>query len=261
MEFSSIGIGTYKVKPQEQMDNLLNSALRCGYKMIDTAEIYRNQKFIGEFFRKYPEFDRTKLWITTKVSFDNVKNRNDEVIIKSINKTFIDLNTDYVDLYLIHCPIENKNVKVWNILRQYQKKGKIRHIGISNFTLDKLKVFMEEIGEEESKYIFCNQIEYNPFLNRKDLVEFCLKNNIKVVAYGCLYKNNEIIDAIATKINKTSEQVLLKWCLQNKVNIITTSDNHKYINDNICLDFEIDKDDMETMNNLNDNFCIYTKYL
>ena len=59
MEFSSIGIGTYKVKPQEQMDNLLNSALRCGYKMIDTAEIYRNQKFIGEFFRKYPEFDRT----------------------------------------------------------------------------------------------------------------------------------------------------------------------------------------------------------
>ena len=85
MEFSSIGIGTYKVKPQEQMDKLLNSALRCGYKMIDTAEIYRNQKFIGEFFRKYPEFDRTKLWITTKVSFDNVKNRNDEVIIKSIN--------------------------------------------------------------------------------------------------------------------------------------------------------------------------------
>jgi len=261
MDFSSIGIGTYKVKPQEQMDNLLNSAIRCGYKMIDTAEIYRNQRFIGEFFRKHPEFDRSKLWITTKVSFDNVKNRDDEAIIKSINKTFIDLNTSYVDLYLIHCPIENKNVKVWNILRQYQKEGKIRHIGISNFTLDKLKVFMEEIGEEESKYIFCNQIEYNPFFNRKDLVEFCLKNNIKIIAYGCLYKNNEIIEAIAINLNKTSEQILLKWSLQNNVNIITTSDNPNYINDNICLDFEISKDDMEMLNNLHDNFCVYTKYL
>ena len=261
MEFSSIGIGTYKVKPQEQMDNLLNSAIRCGYKMIDTAEIYRNQRFIGEFFKKNPQYDRTKFWITTKVSFDNVKNRDDEVIIKSINKTFIDLNTSYVDLYLIHCPIENKNVKVWNILRQYQKEGKIRHIGISNFTLDKLKVFMEEIGEEESKHIFCNQIEYNPFLNRKDLVEFCLRNNIKIVAYGCLYKKNEIIDAIATKLDRTSEQILLKWSLQNNVNIITTSDNPKYINDNICLDFEIDENDMELLNNLHDNFCVYTKYL
>ena len=261
MEFSSIGIGTYKVKPQEQMDNLLNSAIRCGYKMIDTAEIYRNQRFIGEFFKKNPQYDRTKFWITTKVSFDNVKNRDDEAIIKSINKTFIDLNTSYVDLYLIHCPIENKNVKVWNILRQYQKEGKIRHIGISNFTLDKLKVFMEEIGEEESKHIFCNQIEYNPFLNRKDLVEFCLRNNIKIVAYGCLYKKNEIIDAIATKLDRTSEQILLKWSLQNNVNIITTSDNPKYINDNICLDFEIDKDDMDLLNNLHDNFCVYTKYL
>lgn len=260
MDFPHIGIGTYQAKPQEEMDLLLSTALTCGYKMIDTAEVYRNQKYIGNFF-KNTNFDRKKVWITSKVSFVNTKKEYLNGIIKAINKTFIDLNTDYVDLYLIHCPIENMNLKVWNILRIFQKEGKIKNIGLSNFTLEKLKNFIDEIGEEEAKYIFCNQIEYNPFLNRKDLVNFCLLNNIKVVAYGSLNKKNEIIDKIAKKLNKTSEQVLLKWALQNKVHIIPMSLNPDFIRDNISLNFEISKEDMNDMDNLNDNHCVYIKYL
>jgi diketogulonate reductase-like aldo/keto reductase len=153
------------------------------------------------------------------------------------------------------------NLKVWNILRIFQKEGKIRNIGVSNMTLQKLKYFIEEIGQEESKYIFCNQIEYNPFLNRKDLVDFCFEKNIKVVAYGSLYKKNKIIEEIGTKFNKTPEQVLLKWALQNNIHIIPSSLNPNYIKDNISLDFKLDSDDMNIMNKLNDNYTQYAKYL
>ena len=261
MEFPHIGIGTYTVKPQEEMDLVLTTALNSGYKMIDTAEVYRNQKYIGAFFKNNSNFDRTKIWITSKVSFVNTKKEDLNAVVKSINKTFIDLNTNYVDLYLIHCPVENMDLKVWNILRIFQKEGKIKNIGLSNFTLEKLKKFMEKIGEEESKYIFCNQIEYNPFLNRQDLINFCQEKNIKVVAYGSLNKINNIVEEIALRLNKTAEQVLLKWALQNNVHIIPSSSNPKFIIDNISLDFEISGKEMDILNNLNDDTCVYKKYL
>ena len=120
---------------------------------------------------------------------------------------------------------------------------------------------MNEIGEEEAKHIFCNQIEYNPFLNRKDLIKFCQEKNIKVVAYGSLNKKNYIVGEIALRLNKTSEQVLLKWALQNNAHIIPSSQNPKFIIDNISLDFEILEKEMEILNNLNDDTCVYKKYL
>ena len=261
MDFPLIGIGTYKVKPQENIDIMLNHAFQTGYTMIDTAEIYRNQKYIGKFLKDHPEINRNNIWITSKVNFINVFKNDELEIIKSINQTFIDLKTSYIDLYLIHCPIENMNIKIWEILRNLQKEGKIRHVGVSNFTYDKLKKFIEEIGSIESKYIYCNQIEFNPFLNRKELINYCFENNIKVVAYGSLNKKNDLIESIATKLNKTQEQVLLKWALQNNVHIIPMALNPRYINDNFNLDFNILEDDIKKMNDLNENYAVFAKYL
>ena len=261
MELPLIGIGTYTVKPQEEINNMLGWAIRGGYTMIDTAEIYRNQKYIGTFLKNNLDIKRENIWITSKINFANVLKEDMKNVMKSLNKTFNDLNTNYVDLYLIHCPVETMDIKIWNILRNYQKEGKIRYVGLSNFTLDKLKNFIKQIGDEESKYIYCNQIEYNPFLNRKDLVDFCFENNIKVIAYGSLNKKNEIIENIAKKINKTPEQILLKWALQNKVHIIPMAKNINYIKDNISLDFNIDNDTMSLLNNLNENFAVFEKYL
>lgn len=258
MEFPIIGIGTYKIKTQDDINFVLQRAFDCGYQMIDTAEIYRNQKYIGNFIK---DKDRSKIWITTKVNFVNVKKGDILAVINSIDKTFEDLKTDYIDLYLIHCPVENMNDKVWNILRAYQKDGKIRNVGVSNFTVQKLKDFIELIGEEESKHIFCNQIEYNPFLNRKELIELCFKNKIKVIAYGSLYKKNELIQNIANKLNKSDEQVLLKWAIQNNIHIIPSTKEEQYIKDNINLDFSIDKNDIILMNELNENYSVYNKYL
>jgi diketogulonate reductase-like aldo/keto reductase len=228
--------------------------------MIDTAEIYRNQKYIGNFLEKN-NIDRSKIWITSKVSFVNTFKEEYIEVIKSIEKTFDDLKTNYIDLYLIHCPDEKSDLKIWNILREYQKEGKIRYVGLSNFTLEKLKIFINKIGDEESKHIFCNQIEYNPFLNRKDLVDFCNSTNIKVIAYGSLNKKNKIVEEIANKLGKSQEQVLLKWAQQNNVYIIPMAQDIKFIKDNISLDFQISKEDMTLLDNLNENYAVYTKYL
>jgi diketogulonate reductase-like aldo/keto reductase len=258
MDLPIIGIGTYKIRNQDEINFVLQKALYNGYEMIDTAEIYRNHKYIGNFLQ---DKDRSKIWITTKVNFVNVKKGDIKVIIESIDKTLEDLRTNYIDLYLIHCPVENMNEKIWNILRAYQKEGKIRYVGVSNFTVEKLKDFMEKIGEEESKYIFCNQIEYNPFLNRKELIDLCFKHNIKVIAYGSLYKKNELIKNIANKCNKSEEQILLKWAIQNNIHIIPMAKEEQYIKDNINLNFIIDNKDLQLMNELNENYSMYTKYL
>jgi len=260
MDFPTIGFGTYKLRTQEAINNALTQAFTNNYKMIDTAEIYRNQKFIGTFLQEHPEIKRESIWITSKVSFASMK-KSEEETIKGITKTFTDLKTDYVDLYLIHAPIEERYLFTWNYLRNLQKERKIRYIGVSNFTVEKLKKFMELIGPEESKHIFCNQIEFNPFLNRKDLVKLCQDNNIFVTAYGSLYKVDSTVENIARQLQRSPQQVLLKWAIQKNIRVIPMSEVPQYTKDNISLDFDIKEEDMIKLEELNENFSMYAKYL
>lgn len=260
MDFPLIGFGTYKLRTQDAINNALTEAFKNNYKMIDIAEIYKNQKFIGVFLENNPQIKRNEIWITSKVSFASMK-KSEEETVKGITKTFDDLKTNYIDLYLIHAPIEERYVFTWNYLRNLQKEGKIRYIGVSNFTVDKLKKFMELIGPDESKHIYCNQIEYNPFLNRKDLVDLCKENNIHVTAYGSLYKVDSTIENIARQLQRTPQQVLLKWAVQKNIRVIPMSEDPQYTKDNISLDFTIEDEDVEKMECLNENFSMYKKYL
>ena len=118
----------------------------------------------------------------------------------------------------------------------------IRNIGLSNYNLVKLKDFIKTIDNPED--IYCNQIEFNPFLNRKELIEYCKSLNIKVVTYGNLYYSNYIIDGIAEKMNKTKEQILLRFAKQKGLDIIVMAVEEKYIKINMELDFVISEEDM-----------------
>ena len=121
---------------------------------------------------------------------------------------------------------------------------------------------MNLIGHEESRHIFCNQLEFNPFLNRKELVDFCQKNNIRVVAYGSLYKITDTIIDIANSYKKTPYQVLLRWANQKRIHVIPMSEKEEYTIDNINIfDFEISREYMNRLDNLNENFSKYPKYL
>lgn len=207
-----IYFGTYKLTNEETLLNSLEYAYKYGYTKIDTATLYKNQHIIGHFLNTPDTKDNTKnntkdntittnittdtqldlkryltkresLWITSKVSF-RVMPKGESEIRKSIDKTLSDLQTHYIDLMIIHSP-EKNDILTWKILCDYKEKGLIRNIGLSNYNLEKLKEFIKQIDNPEA--IYCNQIEFNPFLNRKDLIDYCKSLNIKVVTYGNLY--------------------------------------------------------------------------
>ncbi len=282
-----IYFGTYKLTNEETLLKLLEHAYKYGYSKIDTATLYKNQHIIGQFLTtpdtKYNTKDNTKdntidntkdntkdntiitdittdtqldlkhyltkresLWITSKVSF-RVMPKGESEIRKSIDKTLSDLQTHYIDLMIIHSP-EKNDILTWKILCDYKEKGLIRHIGLSNYNLEKLKEFIKQIDNPEA--IYCNQIEFNPFLNRKELIDYCKTLNIKVVTYGNLYYTNYIIDAIADKMNKTKEQLCARFALQKGLDIILMADEEKYIKMNMELDFTISEEDMNDIEDI-----------
>ena len=272
-----IYFGTYTITDETLLLNSLEAAYKYGYRRIDTATLYKNQHIIGKFLNM-PEHNtntnintiktldiksyltkRDTLWITSKISF-RVMPKGEVEIRKSIDKTLSDLQTHYIDLMLIHAP-EKNDILTWKILCDYKEKGLIRNIGLSNYNLIKLKEFIKNIDNPEE--IYCNQIEFNPFLNRKELIEYCKSLHIKVVTYGNLYYSNYIIDAIAEKMNKTKEQILLRFVIQKELDIVVMASEEKYIKMNLELDdFVISEEDMEEIEEIS-NYgidCNRSKY-
>ena len=254
---SHLYIGTYTITDETILLNNLNTAYKYGYRRIDTATLYKNQHIIGKFINtlETESLDikaylnkRDTLWITSKVSF-RVMPKGELEIRKSIDKTLSDLQIHYIDLMIIHSP-EKNDILTWKILCDYKEKGLIRNIGLSNYNLVKLKEFIKSIDNPEE--IYCNQIEFNPFLNRKELIEYCKLLNIKVVTYGNLYYSNYIIDDIAEKMNKSKEQILLRFSLQKGFDIIVMSTEEKYIKMNMELEFVISEEDMTEIDEISE---------
>jgi len=257
-DIPSIGLGTYTNNTKEGIFSALDYAMAENYPMIDTAELYKNHKFIGDFFSEHDD-SRKNVWITTKLSFRTIE-KNEKKMRESLDKMFDDLNLDKLDLVLIHAPTKNNRI-AWDLLRSFQEDGKINKVGISNFNVPKLTEFIKEIGPEESKYIYCNQIEANPFLNRPELYKLCKDNSIKMIAYGSLYKENDFIETLAIKLGVTTKQVLLKWAQQTGFSIIPFATNYQHIKENINLDFEIPQSDFDILNTFNESYTRYKRFI
>jgi len=249
---SNIFFGTYKLLDETILNQTLKYAYEVGYRMFDCAELYKNQHMIGNFF-KVNNIPRDSYWLTSKVSFRTIP-KGEQAIRGSIEKTLRDLDTSYLDLMLIHAPVKNDTL-AWEILTEYKNNGIIKNIGISNYNIDNLTRFINCI---QNKDIYCNQIEFNPFLNRLELIELCKSKNIKLISYGNLYKKNDLIICISKNICKTPEQILLKYALQKDFSIIATSTVLDYIRENYSLDFTIDIDELDK---LNENFSLYKRFL
>lgn len=257
MEYQNISFGTYRLT-NDTLERSLISALETGYRGIDTASLYNNQNTIGLTLSKN-EINRNELWITSKLP-PKVISKTESEIIENITKTLTDLNTNYIDLFLLHCPVKDNNIKAWSIIESFYNQGYIKNIGVSNYDVNHI----EEITNFSTTPIFTNQIELSPFLTRTKIVDYLKSKNIKITAHSSLAKgeklNDLVLQILSNKYSKTPAQIMLRWGQQNGYYLIPRSSNSEHIIDDFNIDFNISDEDMTILNSMNINYTTHPQY-
>src|SRR5690625_1692316 len=247
-----LGFGTYLI-PDEEVADAVEHALKAHYRSIDTAQYYENETGVGEAIKK-SGIPRNDLFITTKVwnshhGYDNT--------LRAFETSLKNLKLDYIDLYLIHWPAPKKDmyIETYKAMEELYKDGKIRAIGVCNFQMEHLERLMKTCEIVPT----VNQIECHPYLQQKELKDFCKQHNIYVQSWGPLFQGGELLtdNAIITlskKHNKSPAQIILRWHVQENCIVIPKSVTPTRIKENIDIfDFELSKDDMELIAKLNRN--------
>lgn len=251
IEIPSLGFGVFKVKEGDEVFRSVLEALEAGYRLIDTAAIYGNEEGVGRAIKasglKREEiFLTTKLWNTDQ-GYDSVF----EAFETSLKK----LDTDYVDLYLIHWPGKDKFVESYKALEKLYSDKKVRAIGVCNFHIHHL----EELIAETEIVPAMNQIELHPLMNQRDILDFCKDKGIQVEAWGPLMQGKgdleaELFVSLGNKYGKSPAQIILRWHHQNGVLAIPKSVTPSRIKENIDIfDFELTEEDMKKIDAHNEN--------
>lgn len=248
------GLGVFKVEEGQELVHAIKTAICHGYRSIDTASIYGNEAGVGEGIRegmKEVGITREDLFITSKVWNADL---GYESTILAYEESLKKLGLDYLDLYLIHWPVEGKYKEAWKALETIYNEGKVKAIGVSNFQIHHL----EELMKEASVIPVINQVEYHPRLTQEELKAYCLKHQIQLEAWSPLMQgellDQPVLQEMAETYGKTVAQVILKWDLQNGVVTIPKSTKtHRIIENASLFDFVLSEEDMKRINELNQN--------
>ncbi|MGY2610673.1 aldo/keto reductase [Bacillus pretiosus] len=254
VEMPWFGLGVFKVEDGPELVEAVKSAIKAGYRSIDTAAIYGNEKAVGEGIRagiKEAGITREDLFITSKVWNSD---QGYETTLAAYEESLKKLELDYLDLYLVHWPVEGKYKDTWRALETLYKEDRVRAIGVSNFQIHHLKDVLA--GAEMKPMI--NQVEYHPRLTQKELQAFCKEQGIQMEAWSPLMQgqllDNETLQEIADKYDKTTAQIILRWDLQSEVVTIPKSTKeHRIVANADIFNFELTKEDMEKIDALNEN--------
>ncbi|MFM9330823.1 aldo/keto reductase [Paenibacillus mesotrionivorans] len=234
-----VGLGVYKFKPQHE--SALIWALQNGYRHIDTASFYHNEELIARAIQK-SGIKRTDVFLTTKVWSSDLGKRTKQAFESSLRR----LQTDYVDLYLIHWPAVHY-MESWFTLERLYKEGKIRAIGVANFE----RKHLEDVLTQGSIVPAVNQIQTNPYYQQEDIHGFLAKHGIQHVAWGPFGQGNKQLfsDPVLTEIaqghGKTTAQIMLRWSLQRDIAVIPKSINPSRLKQNLeVFDFHLSAEEM-----------------
>jgi diketogulonate reductase-like aldo/keto reductase len=245
-----LGLGVYQSRPGEETESAVRCALDVGYRHIDTAKFYRNERDVGLAVKK-SGIPREQIFITTKLAnTDHGESR----AIEACDESLRELGVDYLDLYLIHWPVERLRAESWRALESLLESKKCRAIGVSNYTVRHLDELLAVSGVIPS----VNQVEMSPFLPQKELVRFCDARNIQVEAYSPLTQGRRLkhraIVELAEKYTRTAAQIMLRWAVQHGLVVIPKSTRPERILENSKIfDFKIEDADMAKLDGLDEN--------
>ncbi|HWL26548.1 MAG TPA: aldo/keto reductase [Ureibacillus sp.] len=249
-----LGIGVFKVEEGPELVNAVKFAIKHGYRSIDTAAIYENEEGVGQAIREGLDetgISREELFVTSKVWNSDL---GYESTIAAYETSLKKLGLDYLDLYLIHWPVEGKYKEAWRALETLYKEGKVKAIGVSNFQIHHLEDLMKDAEIKP----MVNQVEYHPRLTQKEVQAFCQEHGIQLEAWSPLMQgqllDNPVLQEIAHTHNKTIAQVIIRWDLQNGVVTIPKSTKeHRIVENSAVFDFELTKEEMQRIDELNQN--------
>ncbi|WP_068502531.1 aldo/keto reductase [Paenibacillus kribbensis] len=251
------GIGVFKVEEGSELVDAVKAAVKHGYRSIDTAAIYANETSVGQAIQEALQennLSREELFVTSKVWNANLGYEETRVAYEaSLDK----LGLDYLDLYLIHWPVQGKYKEAWRALESLYKEGRIKAIGVSNFQIHHLEDLMKDAEIKP----MVNQVEFHPQLTQVELLQFCQKNSIQMEAWSPLMQgqllDHPVLQDIASKYGKSVAQVILRWDVQQGVVTIPKSTKaHRIIENADIFDFELANEDMERIQALNANLRV-----
>ena len=249
-----LGFGVFLVKPEDTVE-AVTQALQAGYRHIDTAQMYGNERGVGEAIAK-SGLDRGDVFVTSKLANDS--HRPDDAR-RAFAGSLDALGSDYLDLFLIHWPLPTRYdgdyVSTWQVLEEFYRDGRARSIGVSNFQPHHLRRLHNECEITPA----ADQIEANPYLTQQEVREFCAEHQIAIEAWSPLARGGDllrdpVVVSIAEAAGKTPAQVVLRWHIQRGDIIFPKSLTPARIRENIDIfDFELSGQDHEAITSLNRN--------
>ena len=250
MKLPEIGLGTWELRGDE-CTKAVQLGLELGYRHIDTAHLYENHRAIQ---KAIAGFDREKIYITSKLAIeeqidpDNIENS----VQKACEQALRELGIDFLDLYLIHSPNREYPLsKIFMAMERLVDLGKIRKAGVSNYNMHHL----EDLRKQDC-IPFANQVEFHPYLNQKELLDYCHSHQIKLIAYrpfgkGKMLAEEPLFDLIGAKYRKSGAQVILRWFIQKKIPVIPKASSSQHLKQNLeVFDFALTQEEMAQLDAL-----------
>lgn len=247
-----LGLGVYDMYHREAEEAVTN-ALEIGYRLIDTAAMYKNETEIGNAIRS-SAVPRREIFLTTKVADGD---QGYDKTLRAFDESSRKLNCEYIDLYLVHWPIKKTRKDTWKALEKLYADKRVRAIGVANYLIP----FLNEVDTYCEITPAVDQVEFSPYLFLEDLLNECKRKNIQLQAYTPLVRGQRFTDpkliALSSQYEKTPAQIILRWALQFGVSTIPKSSNLNRLKENFdVFDFQISEDDMKKINAFHENFRV-----